>query len=131
MAEEIKHDGPKMVASAILGLDFRTVIINDTSYIIEPPTIAKIAGATFWLSDISDGNNLREIIRNLSKSENLARALSWFIQGNDELAEELSKGRLDEIVDALVAACSMIDAENFIKLSALRKSVRRLVAKPK
>jgi len=126
-----KNDGARMVASAIIGLDYRIAIVNDKSYVIQPPTIAKLAGATYWLCESGTGSTLRDILMSLSKSENLAKALSWFIQGNDELAEELSQGKMLEIVDGLEAAFSMIEAENFMRLSALRKSASRLIAKPK
>lgn len=126
-----KNEGARMVASAIVGLDYRIILVNDKSYIIHPPTIAKIAGATYWLCEAGDGKTLREILTSLSKSENLTKALSWFIQGNEDLGEELAKGTMDEIVNGVEAAFSMIDAENFMKLSALQKSASRLVAKPK
>lgn len=126
-----KNEGARMVASAIVGLDYRIIVVNDKSYIIHPPTIAKIAGATYWLCEAGDGKTLREILTSLSKSENLTKALSWFIQGNEDLGEELAKGTMDEIVNGVEAAFSMIDAENFMKLSALQKSASRLVAKPK
>lgn len=125
------NDGARMVASAIVGLDYRIIVVNDKSYIIHPPTIAKIAGATYWLCEAGDGKTLREILVSLSKSENLTKALSWFIQGNEDLSEELTKGKLDEIVNGIEAAFSMIEAQNFMKLSALQKSASLLVAKPK
>lgn len=126
-----KNEGARMVASAIVGLDYRIIVVNDKSYIIHPPTIAKIAGATYWLCEAGDGKTLREILVSLSKSENLTKALSWFIQGNEDLGEELTKGTLDEIVNGIEAAFSMIEAQNFMKLSALQRSARLLVAKPK
>lgn len=131
MEESNKKDGAMMIASAIIGLDYKTVIVNDKSYIIEPPTIAKIAGASYWLCDYGEGTTLRDILKCLSKAENLAKALSWLIQENDELSEELAKGSLTEIVDGIEAGFSMIEATNFMRLSALQKSVRLLVAKPK
>ncbi len=131
MEESNKKDGAMMIASAIIGLDYKTVIVNDKSYIIEPPTIAKIAGASYWLCDYGEGTTLRDILKCLSKAENLAKALSWLIQENDELSEELGKGSLTEIVDGIEAGFSMIEATNFMRLSALQKSARLLVAKPK
>lgn len=131
MEESNKKDGAKMIASAIIGLDYKMVIVNDKSYIIEPPTIAKIAGASYWLCDYGEGKTLRDILKCLSKAENLAKALSWFIQADDKLSEELAKGSLTEIVDGIEAGFSMIEATNFMRLSALQKSARLLVAKPK
>lgn len=134
MEREEKHDkdGAKMIASAIIGMDYKLIVVNDKAYLIHPPTIARIAGASYWLCDFNDGGNtLREILASLSKSENLAKALSWFINGDDSIAEELAKGTMKEVVDGLEAAFSMVDAENFIRLSALLRSVRMLIAKQK
>lgn len=133
MEEESKEaqDGAKLVSSAIVGLDYRVIVVNDKSYIIQPPTIAKIAGATFWLTDFGGGTTLRDILKSLAKSESLTKALSWFIQGNDELSEELSNGTIDEIINGVEAAFTLIDASNFMKLSALQRSAKLLVAKPK
>ena len=131
MEESNKKDGAMMIASAIIGLDYKTVIVNDKSYIIEPPTIAKIAGASYWLCDYGEGTTLRDILKCLSKAAKHAKALSWLIQENDELSEELAKGSLTEIVDGIEAGFSMIEATIFMRLSALQKSARLLVAKPK
>lgn len=131
MEDSEKKDGAKMVASAIIGLDYKVVIVNDKSYIIEPPTIAKIAGASYWLCEYGEGKNLRDLLMTLSKAENLAKALSWLIQGDDKLSEELAQGNLSEVVAGIEAGFSMIEATNFMRLSALQKSARLLVAKPK
>lgn len=131
MEDSEKKDGAKMVASAIIGLDYKMVIVNDKSYIIEPPTIARIAGATYWLCDYGEGTTLHDILKSLSKAEYLTKALSWLIQGNDELSDELAKGTMTEIVAGIEAGFSMIEATNFMRLSALQKSARLLVAKPK
>ncbi len=131
MEDSEKKDGAKMVASAIIGLDYKMVIVNDKSYIIEPPTIAKIAGASYWLCEYGEGKNLRDLLMTLSKAENLAKALSWLIQGDDKLGEELAQGNLSEVVAGIEAGFSMIEATNFMKLSALQRSARLLVAKPK
>lgn len=131
MANSDNNDGAKMIASAIIGLDYKVVIVNDKSYIMEPPTIAKIAGATYWLCEYGEGKTLRDILTSLSKAENLAKALSYLIQGSDKLSEELAQGSLPEVIAGIEAGFSMIEATNFMKLSALQKSARLLVAKQK
>lgn len=98
---------------------------------MEPPTIAKIAGATYWLCEYGEGKTLRDILTSLSKAENLAKALSYLIQGSDKLSEELAQGSLPEVIAGIEAGFSMIEATNFMKLSALQKSARLLVAKQK
>lgn len=119
----------KIVSSAILGMDFKVVMVNGKSYIITPPTIKKIAGAAYWLSDIKGGKTIRELFVSINNVEPLAHALSWFIQGNDSLYEELSQGTLDEMADGLDAAYSLISTDSFLRLSALARNVANLTAK--
>lgn len=123
-------DGAKMVAGAIIGMDYRLVVVNDKSYCVNSPTIAQLSGAMYWLSDFGNGKTLQDILRSVGNIGNLAKALSWLINGNDELSEELAQAKIGEVVDAIEVAFSLIDAENFIKLSALVKSARLLIAKP-
>lgn len=118
----------KIVSSAILGMDFRTVLINNKTYVILPPTIKKIAGAGYYLSDIKDAESVREVLLALS-TESAAHALSWLIGGNDDLFEELKEGTFDEIVSALELGYSLISTENFLKLSSLARNVANLIAK--
>lgn len=124
-----KPNGAKMVSAAIIGMDYRNVLVNGKVYAIHPPTIAKIAGAAYWLSDLGDGKTLKELIGSLTSIGNLAHCLSWFIKGNDDLAEELSQAKIGEVVEAIETAFTLIDAGNFLKLSALLRSVRPLIAK--
>ena len=119
----------KIVSSAILGMDFKVVIVNGKSYIVTPPTIKKIAGAAYWLSDVKDGKDMRELLASINNVEPLAHALSWFIQGNDILFEELSNGTLDEVIDGLESAYSLLSTKNFLRLSVLAKNVASLTAR--
>ena len=125
----MEQNAAKIVSSAILGMDFRVVIVNGKSYIVTPPTIKKIAGAAYWLSDVKDGKNIKELLVSINNVEPLAHALSWFIQGNDNLFEELSNGTLDEVVDGLESAYSLLSTKNFLRLSVLAKNVASLTAK--
>lgn len=125
----MEQNAAKIVSSAILGMDFRVVIVNGNSYIVTPPTIKKIAGAAYWLSDVKDGKNMRELLASINNVEPLAHALSWFIQGNDSLFEELSNGTLNEVIDGLESAYSLLSTKNFLRLSVLAKNVASLTAK--
>lgn len=125
----MEHNAAKIVSSAILGMDFKVVILNGKSYIITPPTIKKIAGAAYWLSDMKNGETIRELLASINNVEPLAHALSWFIQGDDSLFEELSNATLNEIVEGLDAAYSLLSVQNFLRLSALAKNVANLTAK--
>lgn len=125
----MEQNAAKIVSSAILGMDFKVVIVNGKSYIVTPPTIKKIAGAAYWLSGVKDGKNIKELLASINNVEPLAHALSWFIQGNDSLFEELSNGTLNEVIDGLESAYSLLSTKNFLRLSVLAKNVASLTAK--
>ena len=121
----------KIVNSSIIGSDFKTIVVNNKSYIISPPTIHRIAGAGYYLANFPECNTLHDILVSLKDMDNAAHALSRFIKGNDSLFDELLKGTFNEIVEGLEIAFSLISAENFYKLSILAKNVQNLTAKQK
>lgn len=123
------NQGAKIVSDAIIGNDFKVVVVNGKSYIIYPPTIHKIAGAASYLSNMGKIETLEDIFQSIKDTPNASHALSWLINGNDELFEELSKGTFEENVEALSCALALISVENFMKLSALAKNVANLTAK--
>lgn len=123
----------KTVSSALLGFDVKVVLVNGNRYVIKPPTIDKIAGGAYWLSrfDRSGKESIDEIIMAMTDINMVSRALSWMIQGDESLAEELAKGTLDENIVALCTAYSMVNTQNFTMLSALARNVGKLIAKQK
>lgn len=127
----MENNAAKIVSSAIIGMDFKAVVVNGRSYVIMPPTIKKIAGAAYWLSDIQEAKTLKEMFMSINNAEALAHALSWFINGNDDLSDELAKGTQDEVIEGLEAAYSLISTQNFIKLSILARNVANLTANPR
>ena len=126
----MEQEGAKIVSSAILGMDFKVVIVNGKSYIVTPPTIKKLAGAGYWLSSIK-GDTIKEVFLSKENPGAFAHALSWFIQGDDSLFDELSNGTDAEIKEALDEAYSLVSVKNFIGLSDLARNVTNLIAKPK
>lgn len=127
----MKENASKVVSGAILGKDFETVFVNGNAYVIYPPTIHKIAGVGYYLSGLKEAITVIDMLRSLKDIETASRALSWLIQGDDSLFEELSQGTFDEVIEALATGISMISAENFYKLSVLAKNVENLTAKQK
>lgn len=123
------NNAAKIVSSAILGLDFKTIIVNGKAYIVMPPTIRRIAGASYCLSERGEGQSIREYLMSVKNIESLACALSWFIQGDDGLAEELKDGTFEEVVDALNEAYSLISIQSFRTLLDLEMNVSNLTAK--
>lgn len=123
----------KTVSSAILGMDIKVVLVNDKRYVIKPPSIHKIAGGAYWLSQFErEGKEtIEEIIMAMTDIVPVSKALSWMIQGDESLADELAHGTLDENIVGLCTAYSMVNTQNFTMLSALAKNVGKLIAKPK
>lgn len=121
--------GAKIVDSAILGMDMRSVVVNGKAYMIMPPTIARIAGAGYYLSAFDEARDVKDIFNSLKDINNAAKALSWFINGDESLSEELSQGTLEEVILALETAYSLISVENFSRLSALTRNVSSLTAR--
>ena len=125
----MEKNASKIINAAVLGKDFETVFVNGNVYVIHPPTIHKIAGAGYYLCDLKEAVTVMDMLRSLKDVEMASRALSWLIQGDENLSEELSAGTLDEVVEALATGLSMVSAENFYKLSVLAKNVALLTAK--
>ena len=125
----MEKNASKIINAAVLGKDFETVFVNGKVYVIYPPTIHKIAGAGYYLCDLKEAVTVMDMLRSLKDVEMASRALSWLIQGDENLCEELSAGTFDEVVEALATGLSMVSAENFYKLSVLVKNVALLTAK--
>ena len=123
--------GDKIISEAIIGDDYRVVVVGEKSYKVDSPTIYKLAGAGKYLSDFGDEQTLGDIFKSINDSKKLACALSFLIKGDESLAEELSNGRFDELVEALGEAYSLISVQNFMMLSSLAKNVGRMIAKSK
>lgn len=127
----MEKNASKIINAAVLGKDFETVFVNGNVYVIHPPTIHKIAGAGYYLCDLKEAVTVMDMLRSLKDVEMASHALSWLIQGDENLCEELSAGTFDEVVEALATGLSMVSAENFYKLSVLAKNVALLTAKQK
>lgn len=124
------NDAAKMICDAITGSDFVNVIINGKAYTITPPTIKKMAGAISCLCRVKleDADTLKDILLSQKDAGAYAHALSWLIQGDDSLAEELSEGSYNEVVDALCKGMDLISANPFLKAVSLTRNVVRLAA---
>ena len=122
----------KLVSSALIGADFEVIDVNGKAYILKPPTIDKIAGAVSRLSKLSlpDSATLKDMFCNQEDANEYAAALSYLINGNYDLTDELSKGTFDEIVNGLDVGFGLISAKSFSIAASLTKSASLLVASP-
>ena len=121
----------KLVADAILGEDSVTIMVNGKTYCISPPTIIKLVNAAKYLDSFEDGKTLAEVLGMLKNLNDACKALSVFIQGDESISDELSKGTLEEVVNGLQTAYSLISIKDFQTLSILAKSAARMIAKPR
>lgn len=121
----------KLVADAILGEDSVTIMVNGKTYCISPPTIIKLVKAAKYLNSFEEGKTLAEVLGMLKNLYDACKALSIFIQGDESISDELSKGTFVEVVNGLQTAYSLISIKDFQTLSILAKSAARMIAKPR
>ena len=121
----------KLVADAILREDFVTIMVNGKTYCISPPTIIKLVKAAKYLDSFEEGKTLAEVLGMLKNLDDTCKALSVFIQGDESISDELSKGTFEEVVNGLQTAYSLISIKDFQTLSILAKSAARMIAKPR
>ena len=122
-------DGIELVSSAILGLDQEAVFINGKVYHIYPPTIRKFVGAVRYLKE-GKGESIKDILFSMDM-EGACKSLSWLINGDESLYETFLDAPVSEIQEGLIKGLSLIDPGNFIRLSALQRNVRGLIARPR
>ena len=122
-------DAIEMVSSAVLGIDQEAVFIGGKVYHIYPPTIRRLVGAVRYLKG-GEGESIREVVLSMDL-EGVAKALSWLVEGNESLYEVFLDAPINDVMEGVIKGLSLIDPGNFMRLSALQKSVRSLIAKPR
>lgn len=128
------NKGARLISEALLGIAVRVVVVNGKRYIIESPTIHKIAGAANHLSGFTlpdKDATIADVIATINDTKKLAAALSWLIQDNEKLTDDLSKGTLGELVQGIEAAYQMIDMRDFTNAVGIAKCVAALTARPR
>ena len=121
----------ELVSSEAVGANIQFVEVNGTMYPVKPPTINRVAGAVACLSGLAlnDGKTIRDVLNIQENAREYARALSFLIQEDYELTDELAKGTYDEVIEALDTAFGMISAKSFSTAASLTKSASALVAR--
>lgn len=129
----IMDKGAKIVSSAVLGLDMETVLVAGEVYVVTPPTIARICGAAYWLADLrGEGKDtLSDLLACMRDIDKAAKALSWFVAGDETLYGKFREARLQEVVEGIAVCLGMVSTANFMMLSALSRSVCGLTANTK
>lgn len=114
----------------MLGLDGETIIVGGKVYYVEPPSIKKIVGCGYYLSDYGGEESLGDYLRKIKDLGSICKALSWLVVGNESKADDLMEGTMDEVISGIEVGMSLIGTANFPRLSVLSKSVQELIAKP-
>ena len=127
---EENRKGADLVADAILGSEFKTIVVGGEPYFVKPPTIRKIAGLGRALAGC-EGDTIQNILDMLTNAEKAAEGLSYLLNGDETLTDKFLDAPLHEVVDGIATGMSMVGIEDFQKLSALSKSVRKLIANQK
>ena len=122
-------EGARLVTAAMLGLDGDSIFVGGKCYFVKPPTIKKIVGCAHYMGSFGDEQSLGDYIRKLTDLGDICKALSWLIRGDETLAEELSNGTVDEIIEGVETGIRLIGTKNFIRLSVLSRNVSGLIAK--
>jgi hypothetical protein len=122
-----------IVSSSIVREDKKTIFINGKAYIIKSPTIHNMAGAISCLSkmDFKEGDTFRDVFINNKDCVQYAKALSWFIEGDAGLSEELEKGTFEDVIEGLESAFELLSPDFFWKAASLTKSACNLAASQK
>ncbi len=123
-------EAAKVVSSSIIGADFKLIDVGSQTYVLKPPTIRRMAGAINALCgiDVSDAPTLRELFLSFKDAEAYSKALSWLINEDESLVEELNKAPIEEVIDGVIAGFDMT-GQSFMKAVGLLKSVRKLAAR--
>ncbi|MCD8265574.1 MAG: hypothetical protein LUC33_00320, partial [Prevotellaceae bacterium] len=118
-----------IVSEALLGLDFRNVVVAGRVYQIDPPTVRRLAGAALRLSGVAETPTIKDFVFSSERLESVAKALSWLVCGSEQEWRELSRGTPEELADALETAYTLVSPRPFMRLSTLARSVAELTAR--
>lgn len=140
----MQNDAAKLVVESVLGIDFRTIIINNKAYTIYPPTIKIICrGIKEWanIGFESEGQTLLSVISQIEdNNEPIIRGLSYFITGDVKgykwksyrLFRKLRYGtpaiRPNELKQAVQVVFDLIQAQDFFDCAVSCKNVAEMAA---
>lgn len=126
------NKGARLVADAVLGEDFKVVVLGGKAYKVSPPTIATICKGIQYLSLIDKTTSGKEDLEKVRNDlENILKGLSVFVFGSADIYKEIDGATLHELREALETVVKFISAEDFFVCAALAESVARMAATPR
>lgn len=143
----MSNEAAKLIAESVLGVDFRTVLINNKAYTIYPPTIKIICrGVLHWAKlgiDLNEQSVYSLTGQIPANSDAFIRGLSYFIVGDVKgykwkafrIYRKLRYGtpsiRLDDMNKAIQTVFDLIQAQDFFDCATSCMSVAKMVANTK
>lgn len=104
--------------------------IGGRAYNVPAPTIKNVSLATQAMGEVPEGcKDLTELFNGMEKKA-LCKALSYLIQGDESLSEELSFGTREELSTALESVYADV-LKSLKRVTALASGVCALTVKPK
>ena len=127
----IMSKASKLISEAIVGGDYILVYVNGKAYPVSPPTIKKLAGAISCISELDFTEGGKEMLLSAKDCKAYAQALSWLVNGDLSLSEELFDGTFKEVVDALSSVLDLVGIDPFLKAVSLTRNASLLAASPR
>lgn len=143
----MSNEAAQFVAESILGVDFRTILINNKPYTIYPPTIKIICrGIKEWAKLNIDDNIETEahVIQSIPENNTpIIKGLCYFIVGDVKfyqwktyrLFRQLRYGTPsispDEMKEAVQTIMDLIQVQDFFDCAVLCKNAAKMAANPK
>ena len=128
----MKKDAAELVSSALIGNDYRTVVLGEHSYVIPSPTIKRLSGAAYYISQIKinkKDSSVLDVLMAAKDFTNMSLALSYFVNGDESLRDTFNECKYEEVVRAVNVAFSMIDIQDFQIAVSLIKCAGGLIAR--
>lgn len=143
----MSNDAAQLIAESILGVDFKTILINNKPYTIYPPTIKIICrGIKEWAKLKFDDNigTKADVIQSIPENNiPILKGLCYFIVGDVKfhkwkayrLFRQLRYGtpsiNPSEMKEAVQTIMDLIQVQDFFDCAVLCKNVTKMAANPK
>ena len=137
MAEEKEHG--IVVESDILelantSLSAEAVTIGNKEYTIHCPSIFSMQKVGEYLAQMAtsemSGKTLDEAVRMMTDKQTMAKTVSFILQDDESLAEELTCGTSEELQEAIIVYHAMT-IQSMKMLKALAAGIGKLIGKQK
>jgi hypothetical protein len=116
------------------GMTAQAVTVGDKEYALHLPSIVSIQKVAEYLAEmvVPEMNNktLDEAVRMMTNSKMMARCVSFIIQGDETLTEELESGSVDELQEVIILYHQMT-IRSMMTLKALAHNIGKLIGKQK